>query len=185
MRRMPILLAALLLAAGAPSLGAQRVTSGGGMGVALPVGDAAERRTSGPAATVTFELYLSRRWSLRLDGDWSLLQGRPAPAGQEVQPAADLQAYGVALNAVARVFDAATTPYLLAGAGVYRLQAGDARNPYGPTAALQAGVGVETRVSPRIQPFAEARITVHATDYASREFAPTIYWPLLFGLRIS
>lgn len=182
-------IATLLTAAAAMAvlpLDAQRLTLRAAAGAAVPVGGAADGRDAGPAASFSLESSLSRRWSLRLDGDWSLLHAPSAPAGQ--QPTfehADLRTVGVALNVVARPFESGATPYVLAGIGAYRLQAdGQARSPYGTTVAVQAGLGIEARLWRRINPFAEVRATVHATDYASREFSPTVYWPVLIGVQI-
>lgn len=178
--RIAILLGGLALATGALPLSAQRLTFRAAAGAAVPVGDAGERRDAGPAASLSLESRLSGRWSLRLDGDWALLD---APSASEH---ADLRTYGVALNVVGRLFPSGPTPYLLAGVGAYRLQAvGQAPNPYGITGAAQAGLGVEGgRIWRRINPFAEVRATVHATDYAAREFSPTVYWPVLVGVQI-
>ena len=184
--RIAILLGVLSLATGALPLNAQRLTFKAAAGAAVPVSDAGDRRDTGPTASLSVESRLSGRWSLRLDGDWSLLDAPPAPVGREPSfQDADLQTYGVALNVVGRLFPSGTTPYLLAGVGAYRLQAlGRGPNPYGTTGAVQAGLGVEGGIWRRINPFAEVRLTVPATDYGAREFSPTVYWPVLVGVQI-
>ncbi len=128
----------------------------------------------------------SRLWSLRLDGEWSLLNGPPAPAGQEhLSNYHDLRTFGASLNGILRFSEAEIAPYLLAGIGAYRLQqVGAPPGPYGTTGALQTGIGIDSNIWERVNPFVEARALVHVTDYGSDEFSPTVYWPVVIGLRI-
>lgn len=135
---------------------------------------------------VSVESRLSQFWGLRLDGEWSLLNARPAPAGQEAYSQyADVRTYGLSLNGILRFSEDELAPYLLVGIGAYRLQAIDQRpSPYGTTGALQAGFGIDGNLWERVNPFVEARAMVHVTDYASDEFSPTVYWPVLIGLRL-
>ncbi len=129
---------------------------------------------------------LSRLWSLRLDGEWSRLNGTPAPAGEEsFSDYQDLRTIGASLNGILRFSDDKLSPYLLAGIGAYRLQRVDApASPYGTTGALQAGIGIDGNFWERVDPFIETRAMVHMTDYGSDEYGTTVYWPILIGLRI-
>lgn len=156
------------------------------MGAAFPVGGAGERRDAGPAALVSVESRQSKYWSIRVDAEWSLLNARPAPAGQEGHfQYADLRTYGASLNGILRFPEDAITVYLLGGIGAYSLQAVDQRrSPYGMTGALQAGFGIEGNFWKRVNPFIEARALSHITDYGSDEYSSTTYWPATVGLRI-
>ena len=184
--RATLLLAALTVLTGAAPLHSQDLSFRAGVGTAIPVGGAGQRRDAGPAVMLSVETRLSPFWSLRLDGEWSLLNGPPAPAGQEYYSNyTDLRTAGLSLNAVLSLSEGALAPYLLAGIGAYSLQReGDDLSPYGTTGALQAGFGIDAAVWERFSPFAEARAQVHITDYGSDEFSPTVYWPVLIGVRI-
>jgi hypothetical protein len=186
-RRTALLLSALAILLAQEPLRAQSGLSvGAGAGAAIPAGQAGERRDLGPAAMLSVEARMNPRWSVRLDGEWSLLGGPTAPAGQEhVSSSQDLRTVGASLNLVMRLSEAAFSPYLLAGAGAYRLQRVNApKSPYGTTAALQAGVGAEAKMSRRIGAFVEARAQMHATDYGADEYGATVFWPVLAGIRI-
>lgn len=184
--RAPLLLAAFAALASTVPLQAQDISFRVAAGAAIPAGGAAERRDLGPSAMISVEPGLTRLWSLRLDGEWSQLTGAPAPAGQEhFSNYQDLRAIGASLNGILRFSDDQLAPYLLVGIGAYRLQRVDApASPYGTTGALQAGLGIDGNLWGRVDPFIEARAMVHATDYGSDEFSPTVYWPILIGLRI-
>lgn len=186
-RRTALLFGALTVLLAVKPLSAQALSVRAGAGSAIPVGGAKKVRDAGPAAAIAVELGLSRRWRVRLDGEWSLLNGPAAPPGQEIYSRySDLRTQGGSLNAVMRFSDGAFSPYLLAGIGAYRLQRVRApKSPYGTTPALQAGVGVDVNLSRSIGAFAEARGQVHTTDYgAAREFGWTTFWPLIAGIRI-
>lgn len=168
-------------------LSAQATSVRAGAGRVVPVGDAKKVRDPGPAAAIALELGLSRRWSVRLDGEWSLLNGPAAPPGQELYSQySDLRTLGGALSAVMRFSEGAFSPYLLAGIGAYRLQRVKApRSVYGTTPALQAGVGIDVNLSRSIGAFAEARGQAHITDYgAGKDFGSTNYWLLIAGFRL-
>ena len=184
--RATLLLAAFAALAGAASLQAQDLSFRAAAGTAIPVGGTGERRDTGPAAMLSIETRLGRLWSLRFDGEWSLLNGPTAPAGQEdYSNDQDLRTIGASLNGMLRFSEDQLAPYLLAGVGAYRLQRADApASPYGTTGALQAGFGIDGNLWGRVDPFVEARAMVHVTDYGSDEFSPTVYWPVLIGLRI-
>jgi hypothetical protein len=173
---------------------AQSLTARAAAGVAVPVGTAGgagERYRPGPAAEIAVETPLSvgasGRGSLRVGATWVRLPGRviagPSGAGARY---ADLGMLGGSLDLVVARTGGAAEPYLVAGLGAYRLQKrGERRNPYGTTAALQAGVGVDLRPRSRIGPFVEARLVLHVTDYASAaEFVPTVHAPVRVGVRI-
>ena len=156
-------------------------------GAAVPVGGAAEQRGTGPATMGTVEFRLGSHWGVRIDAEWASLD---APAAQETERGrfahADVRVYGGSLNGVLRFPEGGgLAPYLLIGIGAYRLQAVDAHpSPYGTTGALQAGFGIDAAAWKRLNPFAEARAMVHVTDYASAEYTPTVYWPILVGVRV-
>lgn len=175
---------ALLLGAGA--LQAQGISIRGAAGAAVPVSGAGALRDAGPAALLSLESQLSRGWSLRIDAEWSVLTGPPAPAGREhFSNYGDLRIYGASLNGILRFSEDETTPYLLGGIGAYRLQQSEGDpSPYGITAGMQAGAGIDASIWRRANPFVEARVLVHLTDYGSHELTPTVYWPVLVGLRI-
>jgi len=143
-------------------------------------------RDAGPATLLSVEIPLSSRLSVRMDGEWSLLRGPTAPAGQEsMSDFQDLRTLGISLNGVMRLSDGRVAPYLLVGAGAYRLQRLDApASPYGTTGAVQAGSGLDSNRWSRVNPFVEARAQVHATDYGAGDFSATVYWPVVIGLRL-
>ena len=155
-------------------------------GAAVPVGDASDLRDTGPSAALSLETQLSTRLLLRLDGEWTRLQGPSAPPGQErFSTYQDLRAVGASMNVLFRLIERKASPYVLAGGGAYQLQRIDApRSPYGTTAALQAGFGMDGKIWERLNPFVEARAVVHLTDYGSHDFSLTTYWPLMLGLRL-
>ena len=135
---------------------------------------------------LSVEARLGARWSLRVDGEWSQLSGPPAPAGQDgFSSHRDLRTQGASLNGVVNMTDDQLAPYLLAGIGAYRLQrVGGDPSPYGTTGAIQVGVGFDSNIWGRVNPFIEARAQVHVTDYGADEFSPTVFWPVILGLRI-
>jgi hypothetical protein len=184
MLRAAVLTAALSLPLLAPPLGAQDSAVRLGAGVALPVGGVAELRGAGPAAALSLESRVAGRWSVRLGAEWAVLAAGPTTpeAGAGVR---ELRTVGISAAAVRRFGGGAVAPYLLLGAGGYRLQeVGGSRTPYGTTGALQAGIGVDVARFARLAPFAEARALVHATDYGSREWSPTVYLPVQVGVRV-
>jgi hypothetical protein len=183
--RVGLLVIALAVAVGSASLDAQ-VLVRAAAGAAVPVGGAGERRDLGPAATLSVESRLTN-WTLRMDAEWSLLRGPAAPAGQEhFSNDQDLRTLGISLNGIMRLSEDRLAPYLLIGAGAYRLQQVDASaSPYGTTGALQAGIGLDSDLWSRINPFVEARAQVHVTDYGGHEFGPTVFWPVVIGLRFA
>lgn len=184
--RSTFLLALFAALAGTAPLRAQEISFRAAAGAAVPVGGAGDRRDAGPSAMLSVETGLSRLWSIRLDGEWSQLTGPPAPEGQEhFSNYQDLRTIGASLNGVLRFSDRQFAPYLLAGIGAYRLQRVNAPpSPYGITGALQGGMGIDGNFWGRVDPFMEARVMVHVTDYGSDEFSPTVYWPILIGLRV-
>lgn len=180
---------AFALLSGAAPLTSQDQSLRVAVGTAVPVGGAGERRDAGPAAMLSVDFAPSVRGplqgNLRLDVEWSLLTAPPSPAGETRPLHGDLRAYGASLNAVVKVPTNSIEPYLLAGIGAYRLQrAGATRNVYGTTPAVQLGVGLDGNRWRRINPFVEARALMHVTDYGSDEFSPTVYWPVLLGVRL-
>ena len=184
--RATLLLAAFAALAGTAPLQAQDISFRVAAGAAVPAGGAGERRDAGPSAMLSAETRLNRLWGLRLDGEWSLLSGPPAPPGQEnFSNYQDLRTIGASLNGIFWFSDGRLAPYWLVGIGAHRLQRVDApASPYGTTGALQAGFGIDGNLWGRVDPFIEARAMVHVTDYGSDEFSPTVYWPVLIGLRI-
>jgi hypothetical protein len=171
---------------GAAPLRAERLSLRVAGGAVFPNAEAAQRRDAGPAAMLSAEYRLSHLWSLRADGEWSLLRGPPAPAGQEGSWAHhDLRTHGVSLNAVMRFTDGPLVPYVLTGIGAYRLQfVGGSPSPYGTTGALQVGLGADANFGGRINPFIEARAQVHLTDYGSTDYGITRVTPVMAGVRI-
>ena len=184
--RVTLLLAACAALAGAAPLHAQDLSFRAGAGAAIPVGGAGERRDAGPSAMLSIESRLSRLWGLRLDGEWSLLNGPPVPAVEEdYSSRRDLRTIGASLNGIFWFSDSQIAPYWLIGIGAYRLQRVDApASPYGTTGAFQAGLGIDGKLWDRVDPFVEARAMLHVTDYGSDEFSPTVYWPIVIGVRI-
>jgi len=182
-QRMIVSRATLVVAAllGAAPLRAQDLSFRAAVGPAIPADGTAERLHPGPAAMISFETRVNRAWSLRWDGEWSLLTGRSFPAGR--QP--DLRAIGASLNGLRRFSATPVTPYLLLGVGAYRLQrvgAPTRRSRW--NVAVQAGFGIEDGLWDRVAPFLEVRGMMHLTDYASAEFTPSVYCPILIGVRI-
>lgn len=184
--RIPLLPALFAVLAGTGPLGAQDLSFRVAAGIAVPAGGAGERRDTGPSAMMSVEIPLGRLSGLRLDGEWSRLTGKPAPAGQEhFSDYQHLRSIGVSLNAIGRFSEGRFAPYMVAGLGAYRLQRLDApASPYGTTGALQAGLGVDGPLWQRVAPFLETRAMLHVTDYGSDEFSPTVYLPILVGLRV-
>jgi hypothetical protein len=185
-RRTAAVLGVLTVLVAAKPVRAQSLSVRAGAGVAVPVGSAGEHRDAGPAAMLSVESRLGRLWSVRLDGEWSLLKGPAAPAGfEDYKSYNDLRTVGASLNASLRLSENAFAPYLLAGVGLYRLQrVGAPRTSYGNSGALQAGFGVDAKLSHRLDAFAEARAQLHINDYGAAEFEPTRIWPVILGVRI-
>lgn len=179
------LLAALFACAMAAPLQSQELSVRAGAGTVIPVGGAAEDRDLGPTALLSVEIPATRRFTVRVDGEWSLLDGADAPPGSASSSQyQNLRIAGVSLNAVRRANPDRPGGYFVFGIGAYRLQrTGAIRSVYGTTAAVQMGTGIERRFG-RAVPFAEARAQLHVTDYGSNEFTPTIVLPLVLGLRI-
>ena len=182
----PFFASAVAVLVGAGGLQAQGIFIRAAAGAAIPVFGAGAIRDAGPAAMLSLESPLSRRWSLRVDAEWSRLDGPPATAGREhFSQYGDLRAVGASLNGILRFSEDEAIPYLLGGIGAYRLQqSGGDPSPYGTTAGVLAGAGIDASIWRRVNPFIDARMLVHLTDYGSHELAPTVYWPVLIGLRI-
>jgi|GEM_PF-2882196 len=184
--RVILIVSALVFVVGSASLEAQALSFRAAVGAAIPVGGAGERRDTGPATLLSVEMPLSKRLSVRVDGEWSLLRGPTALVGQEnLSDYQDLRTLGVSLNGMMRLSDDHLAPYLLVGAGAYRLQRINAPvSPYGTTGAVQAGFGLDSNYWSRVNPFMEGRAQVHATDYGAGDFSATVYWPVVIGLRL-
>jgi hypothetical protein len=183
-RSIALFLATSALLVGAVPSHAQSVAFRAGVGAAVPVGETADRRSAGPAAVVSVESRLDSRWGVRVDGEWSVLRAA-TPAGPEHGSRGGIRTVGVSLNGTLKLPAGDYAPYLLAGIGAYRLQdRNQRRSPYGTTGAVQAGLGIEGPAWGRISPWGEARALVHATDYGSADWSPTVYLPLALGLRV-
>jgi hypothetical protein len=97
----------------------------------------------------------------------------------------DLVSPGLALAAVRPIGEGAVQPYLLAGAGGYRMRIEERHpDPYRirrTIGALFAGGGLEREMgSWRL--FAETRAKVTLSDYGSREFSPGVQLPTTVGV---
>ena len=186
-QRMMVSRATLLLAAigtlwGDAPLQAQDLSFRAAVGPVIPADGTANRFAIGPAAMISADTRINPAWSLRWDAEWSLLKGRSFLAGQT----RDLRTIGVSLSVVRRFsVDHALAPHLLVGIGAHRLQRVDApTSRYGTTGAIQVGFGIDGKFRGPVAPFAEARAMLHLTDYASAELSPSVYCPILIGLRI-
>jgi hypothetical protein len=74
-------------------------------------------------------------------------------------------------------------PYGLVGFGLERLSVTGVNNPYGTTAALRAGFGVQWRMRTRTM-FVEIASHVALTDFATgAEFATGVRVPIAIGVR--
>lgn len=164
---------------------AQEVIVRPNVGVAVPLGSAGEVRSLGPMTALALETRFGR-WGLRLDGEWALLDGTPAPPGQEIfTEYQDLRSIGGSLNLVRTFSEGDLAAYGLVGGGAYRLQRTDAPpSVYGTTRAVQMGLGVESDHWDRIRPFMEGRLLVHLTDYGGRQYGFTVVAPVGVGLRV-
>ena len=183
-RTAPVL-CALALAAGAAPLPAQELSYRAGAGIAFPLGAVSERRQAGPSAAVSVQAPMGGLWSLRLEGDVSMLRGRAALPDRPHSATSPLWAMGATMSGVRRVGGGDHGPYLLVGLGGYRLRIeNESPSPYGITGALQAGLGVEGGGRGGLIPFAEARTVVHATDYGASDFRLTMHLPVVVGVRL-
>lgn len=177
----------LTTAACTTALPAQDLLFKAGAGITVPGGRWGEGREPGLSTMVSVELRLSSMWALRLDAERSMLRARPAAPGSETNlTVADLRSQGASLNGVLNFPEARVAPYVLLGVGGYKLQqVGRARNPYGRTSAIQAGVGLNSNLWKRVNPFLEARWMLHLTDYASgEEYSFSAYIPIVAGVQI-
>lgn len=184
--RAALLLGALALLATTPPLRSQGPSINVAAGAALPVGGTGERHGAGSTALISVvsspSVRGAVRMNLRLDAEWAWLPSRVDPSRT---PARELRAMGVSLNVVSAPVTDGVTPYLLVGLGAYHLQrAGEGPSAYGPTPAVQLGAGLDGPRRRRVRPFAEVRALVHVTDYASREFSPSVWWPVTVGVRV-
>jgi hypothetical protein len=172
------MLAVLLIAQAGP-VRAQDGAITAGLGLSIPRGTAGERYGFGPAGRLSVEVQRGSRLAFRLDAEWSRMPGGILEFYPE-----DLLTYGGSLNALWRFRGSRYVPYLLLGAGGYRLQRmGDDPSVYGTTPALQAGVGLEAWYRATMAVVVEMRTVAHLTDYAAEEFTPSIFWPVMAGLR--
>lgn len=177
----------LVLAVSGTSLFAQDLSYRVAAGAAMPSGTAGESRNLGPATTLSVALALSPYFSVRFDTEFSLLDGLPVPPGQPSNfDYGDMRTFGASLNGIVRLFEDRYSTYVLGGIGAYRLQhLGGRPNPYGTTVAVQFGIGVDTNLWDRFNPFIEARAQAHVTDYGAEEFSTfTTIWPVMVGVRI-
>lgn len=180
------LAAAAVLGLAATPLRAQDLSYRAGAGIAFPTGD---RRDAGPSAMAAVERPLSRSWSLRLDLEWSRFNGQTAsPGGEHFANYQDMRIVGAALNGILNLseHDADIAPYLVAGFGGYWFQRADApRNPSPLSGALQIGIGIDTHLWTRVNPFMEARSTMHLTEYGGANYTFVTYrFPVIVGIRI-
>lgn len=170
---------ALLWGGDVGALQAQTGAITAAMGTSIPRGTAGERYDLGLAGRLSADYRHGSRLAFRLDAEASRMAGDKLESYPD-----DLRTYGASLNALWRFEGSGYTPYLLVGAGGYRLQrVGAAPSVYDTTPAVQAGLGLEVSMSAATALVFEMRATAHLTDYASSEFAPTVVWPLMAGLR--
>lgn len=182
----PILATAAALALAAAPLRAQELSYRAGGGVAFPTGD---RRDAGLTAMASVERPVSPSWSLRLDLEWSRFNGQTAsPGGEHFANYQDMRIVGAALNGILNlsVDDADIAPYLVGGLGGYWFQRADApRNPSPLSGALQIGIGIDSHFWSRVNPFMEARSTMHLTEYGGADYTFVTYrFPVVVGIRI-
>lgn len=172
---------ALLGGCAAPAM-AQELSFRAGWGRMAPLGDGRELWDTGNTASLGMEWESGGAWALRAAAEWGRLRGRESGPSS----GSELSIRGATLSALLKDRRAPIQPYLLAGAGVMRLDRGGASSPYGTTAAAQVGVGIDGPPRYRVLPFLEARAVVHLTDYGSGgDFRLTrTGTPIMVGVRV-
>lgn len=170
---------ALLFLLATPTLAlAQRPEVGVDLGLAKPAGSLAENRNAaGPSAL--FSLGFGTRGpgvGVRAELGWTRL-GAEEPASRAVD---ELTARSARASLV-YTLPSPSRPYLLFGAGAYRLKVPAER---GQTAAgLHAGAGVRFSLGP-VRLVGEVQPVVVLSSYESDLLDPMVYLPLTLGVRL-
>ena len=176
-------LAALALLCVSAPVAAQDLAIRLGGGLAAPIYTTSNDYVTGPAAMAALEAFLTPRWGLRLDVEWSRINER-----DDLGSGGQVQTWGASLNGVYRFPGQLARPYLLAGVGAYQLERTVFEaDPYdfGITSAVQLGAGIDLDLWPGVEPFAEARAALHMTDYPHPDVGPAYIWPVVVGVRLA
>jgi hypothetical protein len=144
-------------------------------GVTFPAG--LTSKVFGPVALVAVEASLVTAISLRVDGEvWWV--GTQEPAGRHTCVA------GASVNGILHLWDHIVSPYLVAGAGYYRVRSSRG-GPEGYTPTLQVGLGLDADLARRVNPFLEVRVTHQLSDPTHPDGPSSVYWPVVVGARVS
>ena len=94
----------------------------------------------------------------------------------------DLRVFGVSASAVLAPESSRIGPYFLVGGGLQRIHASGVTNPYGPTGAVHAGMGLQVPFGQRLL-HVEVTPQVMLTDFATgEEWTASVFWPVSIGL---
>jgi len=179
-----VLLALLLSAAEVGIAAAQTSELGLAAGPAIPSGSAARERSVGPAVSVTTGVATSRWVLVRLNFIAAQLQGEAHPEGTPTfSNYGHLRVGGLFLQAVIGPRRGAVQPYAVVGFGPYWMKnMSGVQNPYGMVWGATVGAGMAWAPG-RIQPFAELRYDLIASDFGAEEWSATTYVPIQVGFR--
>lgn len=166
---------------------AQRVEFSALAGMSFPRGGAAEFRDPGLYLGGSLGYRAADRLVVRLGADYQRfpdvddLEGSIHLSSQR----GDLNVAGVFLQADWHLSRGSIRPYVLANIGAYRISIPNQNSPYGTTASIGGGIGVEGNLRSNVLAFVEGHSILHLTDYATgRDFSPVKHRTLAAGLRI-
>jgi opacity protein-like surface antigen len=167
------------------TLRAQSVETSLALGAVVPTGDYASRLTVGPVlrGAVAFGDPQVRTVRARIDVEAAWLRSRNPGQDPNYSDSGTLRAVSVMASVIVGASTAErVAPYGLAGIGLQRLSA-DAANPYGTTAGVRIGFGVQWRAGTQ-RMFAEIAPHWALTDYGTgKDFGFATYVPLVVGVR--
>jgi hypothetical protein len=180
-----ILSAWLLVLSGVrpPFAEAQEGTEFGvGFGAAVPVGSAARYRSMGPGISLTAGVRISKWVIVDLDVTAVQLQIDSTASSGFTFDEGTLRLVGGFLRGRAGKWDSRVAQYGVLGIGRYWMNMAGTPNPYGVVWGATLGTGVTARLG-NFSPFAEARIDLVASDFGADEWHPTVYLPVIVGVR--
>jgi hypothetical protein len=165
---------------------AQSVERSVALGVAVPTGGLGAFRSLGPllrgAVTLGNRERRNVRLRLELESAWLVGDEKRAPSGSWSAGTFHTVS-GLAAMIVGARGTPSAAPYLLLGLGMQQMSVEGAKNPYGLSVGVRAGVGLQWRAGRRTM-FGELATHAAATDFGTTsDFSLATYVPVAIGIR--
>jgi hypothetical protein len=151
-------------------------------GIAVPTSGLGAARSVGPVVRAAVLVGTpTRRIRLRAGVEAAWMPGEGSGTSLSASQG-DLRVFSASGSVVFAARGSGTGPYALLGAGVQRMRASGAANPYGTGGTVHAGVGFRMPVA-RSMLHVEITPQVMLTDFATgKDFSLGTYWPMSIGL---